>query len=122
MLQHKEDSAASTSAVSTAEFPAEELANESPAQPLEVPAKEVVTHQTQVAGVDQDLDAIKVSSMFVKEDLCVPEGTTDNKFTIEGIDLTDVYDEDNIAVDPNSSLQELTANSSCGKPLTDSEV
>ena len=114
MLQHKEDSAVSTSAVSTAELPAEELANESPAQP--VPAKDITTHQTQVAGVNQDLDAIKVSSEFSKEDLCVPEGITD-KFNIEGVDLTDIYDEGNIAVDANSSLQELLASSNCGEPL-----
>ena len=91
------------------------MTDENPAQPLEVPAKEVITHQTQVAGVNQDFDAIKVSTEFSKQDLCIPEDTT-NKYCIEGIDLTDVYDEDNIAVDANSSLQELIANSSCGEP------
>ena len=94
------------------------MTEESPAQPLEASAKGANTHQTQVAGVNQDFDAIEVSTEFIKEDLCVPEDdTTDNKFNIEGVDLSDVYDEDNIAVDANSSLQELIANSSYGEPL-----
>ena len=82
---------------------------------MEASAKEVITCH----GVNQDFDAIKVSTEFIKEDLCEPEDSiNDDNFNIKSVNLVDVYDnKDNISVDSNSSLQELIANSSCGEPL-----
>ena len=72
------------------------------------------TDQGQVVGVNQDFGAIKVSAKFVK-DLCTQEEMADDGFNLESIDLTDVCDDGNIAVDANSSLQELITNSTSGE-------
>lgn len=113
VLQHKGETApASTlTTLSTEQLPAESLTDENPTQSQEVPAREM---NSRIAGVDQDLDAIKVSTEFIGEDLHAPEDATNNSYNLEGIDLTDMCDEDNVAVDANSSLQELITNSTLG--------
>lgn len=103
------------STLSTEKLPAEELATDSSTELQEVPTRELNTDQGQVVGVNQDFGAIKVSAEFVKEDLCTPEEMADDGFNLESIDLTDVCDDDNIAVDANSSLQELITNSTSGE-------
>ena len=117
MLQFNEATAtvSTMSTLSTEKLPAEELTTESSVELQEVPTRELNTDQAQVVGVNQDFGAIKVSAVFVKEDLCTPEEIADNGFNLESIDLTDVCDDDNIAVDANSSLQELITNSTSGE-------
>lgn len=101
------------SMVTTDKLPVEELAMDSSVQSQELPSN---TDPAQVAGVNQDFTTIKVSADFVEEDLHEPDTNNDN-FTLDSVDLTDVYDDDNTAVDANSSLQELVTN---GKDYTHS--
>ena len=107
MLQHKQETAMVSMVTTADKLPVEELLMESSVQSQELPSN---TDPAQVAGVNQDLTTIKVSAEFVEEDLHEPDTNNDN-FTLDSVDLTDVYDDDgNTAVDANCSLQELVAN------------
>ena len=108
MFQHKKESAAVSmvTTLSTDKLPAEQLTVESSVQSQELPSN---SDPAQVVGVNQDFATIKVSAEFDNQDLHEPD-TINDSFNLDSVDLTDVYDDDNCAVDSNSSLQELVTN------------
>ena len=108
MFQHKKESTAVSmvTTLSTDKLPAEQLTVESSVQSQELPSN---SDPAQVVGVNQDFATIKVSAEFDNQDLHEPD-TINDSFNLDSVDLTDVYDDDNCAVDGNSSLQELVTN------------